>query len=307
MKHRKKLKPWAKVLVIILSALGIAILAFPFALSGYYLLAEAASEKDFCLLCLHKLKPVVAAELVSQEKPLVFFELLEQPKIEGIKVKLTYADGSSEIVRAYEQKRHTLPEAYTHEKGMRLDLWYNWDSLSRPERPLLAPGLNKIAMYCTDFFDVYAGEETEDVFCMVEVYAQTPEEYLAEHSPLLVTVTETEDGTLSLSTFEDGLLRLLAEESGTYTFQAEGDFIIHEWLCAGSGSISVLDYQLDDNHYSIPTLDVFAPRSFYSIYDYSAQLVANEPLYLRVHGPYIGRINDVRISKLTRAPEDITS
>ena len=295
MTHHTKMKRWKKALIAALIALGIAILAFPFSMIGYQLLAEVTAERDFCLVCLHKLKPIVSAELVSQEKPLAFFELLEQPKIEGIKVKLTYKNGRSRVVDAYDMKSHDLNHSYYHDKGMFFATRPYYTDPSQPAQPALEPGLQQIPMYCVDRRDCYYGDGP-DAFCMVEVYAQTPEEYLAEHSPPLVTATEIGGGTLSMKKYEKGLIKLLAKESGTYTFQVEGKFTLEEAYTAGSGTLAPTDYN-SCNRY-------FTDENKYSVYDYSVQLTANEPLYLRAYGPYSDYSGHLQITKLT--PEDIT-
>ena len=168
MKSRKKMKPWKKALIIV-----------PVFLAACFVLwvswIEMAERHNICRGCFHKVKPVVSAELVSQEKPLVFFELNEYPELEGIKVRLTHEDGSSEVVDAYWIKDHNVNGGFhTHRKGMALD----------SREPPMKPGLNRVAMYCVDFcynsgLDEliplngygfrYPNKEIELVSCMVEV------------------------------------------------------------------------------------------------------------------------------------------
>lgn len=77
----------------------------------------------------------------------MFYELLGQPKIEGVKVKLTYEDGSSEVVDAYEAQEHDASSdddfGSRHWKGMCFDTRGN-----DPERPMLEPGKHEIALFC---------------------------------------------------------------------------------------------------------------------------------------------------------------
>jgi len=123
-------------------------------------------------VCEHIVKPIVSAELVSQKKPLEVFQLMEEPEIWGIKVKLTYEDGSSEVVNAQKLKYHAYTRYgdYAHWKGMFFDTSI---------LPLLTPGINQVALYCVDTV-IYNEEvtlwelspnpeETGLAFCMVEV------------------------------------------------------------------------------------------------------------------------------------------
>ena len=154
-------------------------------------------------------------ELVSQEKPLVFYEPMEQPPVDGIKVKLNYADGSSKVVDASKLASivYGIGDIYTHYKGM-LFSTYTLHQLSNSfetEEPMLQPGPHRIAMYYVDdtlwwhelYYYAFAhnpekrvegiewGRGLNFAYCMVDVYAQTAEEYIAEHNPPFAIVTET--------------------------------------------------------------------------------------------------------------------
>jgi len=126
---------------------------------------------------------------------------------------------------------------------------------------------------------------------MVEVYAQTAEEYIAERKPPHTIVTEDSDGILSLKKNESGLIQLLAKEGGRYLLQIEGGCHINAKDYTGSGIL-------------IPgegfRREVISDTVYYynSVY---AQLNANEPLYLRVQA--FESINASLSISLTRVPE----
>ena len=265
---------------------------------GYY------PEHDFyapeATDCGHEVKSVASMELVSQKKPLVFFELLEFPKVEGIKVKLTYVDGSGEVVDAYDLRCCTYNSAWSngdagmeHNRGM--FIFY-------PEAFTLAPGRQQIAMFYVDhksswstdhgvgfirghfdslhpengYVDYYNRSDSpllDAAYCMVEVYAQTGDEYIAEHNLFYALVTESgggeapeqwrsEDGILA-----HGLVKLLAQESGTYRIEVESGSFYEKY--AGCGAFKCVAERPPNSEYYTET-------------GYYAKLNANEPLFLNV-------------------------
>ena len=223
----------------------------------------------------HEIKPVTSVELVSQKKPLAFFELMEQPQIEGVKVRINYEDGSSELVDAYELTDHgfsTGPEMwYTHWKGMLFAAYTvsEYYLFSETAEPFLQPGKHRIAMYYLDtnlYYDAFPTwtfahnpekikEDIEFPYCMVDVYAQTPEEYIAERNHPFVTITDSGKDTLPLGKGEKGLIKLQAKESGMYSLDIQGEYHLKEEV-VGSGKL------LSGGKY--------------------VQLNANKPMYLRV-------------------------
>jgi len=240
MKQRRKLKRWQKGLLIALIALVACVVLFPFAIFGLYVLAELEVHPFGCH---HRVNPVVSAELVSQE-PIVFFELVESPKIDGIKVRLTYEDGSSEIVDAYQSQSHGRFFRGTHEKGM---FFHDIGGIDR--MPQLEPGVNHIPLYCLDTAYFEDGDPHYDIHgdsqairarlahCMVEVCVQTGDEYIAEHSPPNITVTPSEAGTLAMQGRDRGIIRLLAQESGTYLLRLESEHRTFTVDYSGGGAL----------------------------------------------------------------------
>jgi hypothetical protein len=264
--------------------------------------------------CGHEVKPIASMELVSQEKPLVFFELMEEPKIEGVKVKLTYTDGSSEVVEAYDLKYCSYDSEWSsgdagmeHHRGM---------FFSFPEASALNPGRQQTAMFYVDlkrawstddglgfqwYFDSlhpenagedYYGfgslplEDTDVAYCMVEVYAQTGDEYIAEHKAKYTLVTESSGGKVTTQKGRDsyGLIKLLVQESGAYEIKAEEDNFPGVESYAGSGEYKYV-YEVSDN---------FSENHY-------VKLNANEPMFLRVWLYSIDGTN-MRVS-LTRVPD----
>ena len=218
----------------------------------------------------------------------MFYQLMEQPTIEGIKVKLIYEDGSSEVVDAYDSQTHfRFGTAQIHEKGM---FFYGLD-IHQLTRPALEPGFHQIPMYCADtLYAQYRDPESDPhaadfVSCMVEVYAQTGDEYLAQYEVNNVTVTPSEDVIFTpkgMGLEVKSLVKLLAEESGTYELKIEGGHcLFFDYLYTGSGAL--LEHEIRSN----------------SGYAY-AQLNANEPLFAPVY-PFEDNAT-LRIS-LTRLPE----
>jgi len=180
------MKAWKTALIIVPVAL---VVCAGLVYEGIMLFAwrsDAAAYLIYLRRCGHRVKPIVSAELVSQEEPIVFFDLREDPIIEGIKVKLTYEDGSSKTVDAYNAKEcYYITDmvggdvGIWHVKGMFFGpRWYWYSS----ERQTLEPGINHIAMFCVDEkyggdyagfltpnFDFYNPEEAGVAYCMVEV------------------------------------------------------------------------------------------------------------------------------------------
>jgi len=270
-----KKKPW-KIALIVLVTISIVLGLLWLSPMIFFVAQEMYGEK-----LVQNTKKVASVELVSQEKPLVFFELMEQPPIKGVKVKIAYKDGSSEVVNAYNVKIGHYDQ-YASYKGMYFETRTRHDN-SRTSEPLLEPGLHSIKMYyINDSYSLEYGYNDEDQpnlgYCMVEVYAQTAEEYIAERKPPHAIVTEDSSGELSLKKNESGLIQFLAEEGGTYRLKIESDFYLDFRNYMGSGSL----FQWEDGH-------------FY------AQLNANEPLYLRAQA--LERSGSLRIS-LTRVPEN---
>ena len=251
--------------------------------------------------CGHGVKTVVSAELVSQEKPFVFFQLMEEPKIEGIKVKLTYEDGSSEVVDAYYMKACSwaidpgCDAGIMHLRGMYIDTrFYGW-----PRRPALKPGKHEIALFCVDLkygwmadgdhhgpvFDSIHPEGLGIAYCMVEVYAQTGDEYISEHNLPFALVTESSGGDVTTQWEESkresvGLIKLLAEKSGTYEIKIDGGFVREEAYCGSGAFKNEYDYEnVKWVHY--------------------AQLNANEPMFLAVAASIISRVH----VSMTRVPD----
>ena len=238
--------------------------------------------------CGHEVKPIISAELVSQEKPLVFFELMEQPKMEGIKVRLTYKDGSSEVVDAYDLEMcswstdPSFDAGVHHLKGMCVNTWPIWPL----ERPALKPGKHQIAMFCVDGkywwntdesnsprFDSLNPEDVGVAYCMVEVYAQTGDEYIAEHNVPFALVTESDASDVPMLREENsyspnyGIVKLLAKESGTYAIVINDGSLGYENY---DGAVIIDSEKLASDNYSMSN-----PR-------YYAKLNANEPIFLRV-------------------------
>ena len=275
MKRRKKMKPWLIVLIVVF-----ALAALPFLLWSNL------------FGCHHKLNPVVSVELVSQEAPLVFYQLMEEPKIEGIRVRLTYADGSTEIVNAGDSQTHGrfgVARLDLHEKGMFFrDLGICW-----PDAPALEPGIHQIPMYCMDAvypqnFDPENDPHNGDfASCMVEVRALSGEEFFA--GPEVNHVTVTPGSEVVVSPKGEGLetkclLRLLAEESGTYELKIEGGpFLLFSYQYAGSGMLS----------------DGAKPKGDRC----NAHLNAGEPLFVPVY-PFMAVGSTPMHITLTRLPEE---
>jgi len=242
--------------------------------------AQPDAEYDPWEPCGHEVKPIISAELVGQEKPLVFFQLMEEPKIEGIKVRLTYEDNSSEVVDAYdiEMCRWYIDPGFDagmhHLKGMCINTQPIWPA----ERPALKPGKHQLAMFCVDGkywwntdesnsprFDSLSPEDVSVAYCMVEVYAQTGDEYIAEHNMPFALVTESNGGEVTKQWVSSdgimsyGLVKLLVEESGTYAIEVENGSI-HEYN--GFGGFKFVTRQ--------------------GRFDFYAKLNANEPMFLKV-------------------------
>ena len=305
MTRRKKMKPWKKALLITAIVLASAILAFPLTMIGYTLLMEAAAGLGYCLACKHRLNPPVSAELVSQDKPLVFFELMEElPKIEGIRVRLTYKDGKSEVVDAYDMDSHdTANHSRYHDIGM-----FYAPGLCQPHRPPLEPGLRQIPLYCVDRIGYYGPGYPSDAFCMVEVYAQTPEEYLAEHDTPFVTVTESSEGTAFLEQYGDCLAKLLVEESGTYALTIDGACAFDESAYIGGGVLfhglhrtETADYDPGASLERMRNPD-YEPVQETEYVCYYARLNAGEPMFLHILGTWDEGGSNLRAS-MERLPE----
>ena len=262
----------------------------------------------YCTKCKNNVKGIVSAELVSQEKPLVFYDLMERPKIEGVKVKLTYNDGSSETVDAYEAMEHysnvkSSIYGYQHRKGMFFDIGiFQGTGAFRPKQTPLPPGLNRIAMYCVDaafgseesHWELSRNPEETGVdgglaYCMVEVYAQTAQEYMAENKPSFAAVTETNDAKLSLKRGESGLIQLSAKENGMYLLQIDGDYRFNKQEYDGSGVFIIGRPYTNEKDRSN------------SYYDYYVRLNPNEPMYVQVKA-LKDRKASLRAS-MTRLPE----
>ncbi len=248
--------------------------------------------------------PVVSVELVSQEKPLVFYELMEQPQIEGIKVKLTREDGSSEVVDAYDL------EKYYNDPDSDLEYWEGMffvtgigsvNGIVRPKQQLLEPGIHRVAMYCVANsyqFDEPSNwnlrrnpEETEEdvdlPYCMVEVYAQTLEEYLEKSKPPTATATDAKEGSLKLKKGESGIVQLSVRESGTYMLHIDGNYSLNVDVVTGSGVMFEGESHRNGNNY---------------YFDYYAQLAANKPMYVRIDLAHDKSSASLKIT-LTRIPE----
>jgi len=296
-----KKKPRKKALIVVLAALVIC-LGFVFLLpctrdviSDIWYKIEVGPRLDT--------KPIVSAELVSQAKPLAFYDLMERPKIEGIKVKLTYEDGSSKVVDAYEAQEK-FSGRFAYRKGMFFDIGiFHGTGAFRPKQTPLPPGLNRIAMYCVDaaLYDEESdwelsrnpeetGVDGGFAYCMIEVYAQTAEEYMAEQKPSFVAVTEFNDGKLSLEKGESGLIQLSAKESGMYLLQIDGDYLFNNQEYDGSGVL----FSGGSRGSVESDIAIF-------ICDYYVQLNANESMYVQVKA-LDDRKASLRIS-MTRMPE----
>ena len=284
MKRRKKLKRWQKGLIITLITLVACVAISPFAFYGLWVLAE---EEIHLFGCRHKINSVVSVELVSQEAPLVFYQLMEKPKIEGIKVKLTYEDGSTELVDAYDSRTHyAFGKGKTHEQGM----FFHQIDMYQPLRPALEPGVHLVPMYCADIVYTYMNDpgfadEIDLAYCMVEVYAQTGDEYLAESNVPRTTVTPGGEGTLDLEGDNwRGLVRFLAEESGVYLFTFDGDcfYFAHEYTGSGAVFEGNLGFRKEGGY---------------------VQLNANEPVFVPFYRRWFADSASLRIT-LTRIPDD---
>ena len=259
-----------------------------------------SAEDDFpAFECNHTIKHVASAELVSQEKPLTFFPLLEDPAIEGIQVKLTYADGSAEVVDAYEFEHDTVFEGAdilgddasgdagtSHWRGMCI-------SLGNSGKLSLKPGLNKVALFCFDLkydweadgtdyspqFDslhpdkvrIVDFEESGYAYCMVDVYVQTLEEYAAEHGVQYTTLTE-DMGEKQFSAGRDNILQVTASDSGVYAIEMNGHFAdrIYETGYLGDGVLNTTPYYPDETDKTKAI--------------YYAKLNANEPICFLLYG-----------------------
>ena len=268
-------KPWKKALIALVTIP--VILGLLWLLSMIYYGAQEMYGKKL----MQTTKKIASVELINQKKPLVFFELMEQPPIKGVKVKITYEDGGSKVVNAYNVKSCHYDE-YASYKGMYFKTRTRHDN-SRSFEPFLEPGLHSIEMYyINDTYNLHEDFYNENPpnigYCMVEVYAQTAEEYIAERKPPVTTVTESREGKLSLRKGKRCLVKLLAKESGTYLLQVGGDCRLDTEVYTGSGSL------------------------FYGEDGCYAQLNANEPLYLRVEA--MGRGHSSLQASLTRVPED---
>jgi len=148
-------------------------------------------------------------------------------------------------------------------------------------------------------------EEPGYAHCMVEVYAQTGDEYLAGHDLPSTTVTPSEDGTLALKGDEwRGLVRLLAEESGVYAFTIEGGcfFFTHEYT--GSGAVFEGEYHTPESLTDVPSIgpDFSAWMDEFYQNGYYARLKANEPVFVPIYLSWPEKSASVRIS-LARLPE----
>jgi len=256
--------------------------------------------------CGHDVKPIASAELVSQEKPLAFFQLMEEPKIEGIKVRLTYGDGSSEVVDAYDMERCSwstdpgFDAGVDHLKGMCFNTLLYW-----PERQVLPPGKQQIAMFCVDGkywwntdesnspgFDSLNPEGVGVAYCMVEVYAQTGDEYIAEHNVPYALVTESSDGDMPPALWDEnsrdqyGIVKLLAKESGIYAIVISDGSLGYE---SYGGAIKLDTVKLANDGYNMSNLR------------YYAKLNANEPMFLKVGFSFYSV--PVHVSSLTCVPD----
>ena len=265
-----KKKPW-KIVLIFLVAITVVLGLLWLSPRIYYVAQNKYGDK-----LVQTTKKIASVELVSQERPLVFFEQMEKPPIEGLKVKINYEDSSSEVVDAYEMNTRKFQTSYNpsslHYKGMFFAT--NTFSPFRTSEFLLEPGLHSIVMYYIDYsYDLdYDGEwefahnpEEIDVgssvnfgYCMVDVYVQTAEEYIAERKPPLARVTESNEGRLSLKKDESGLIQFLAKESGKYLLQIEGEYRLNVRDYTRSGAL------------------------FFEEGNFCAQLNANEPIYIGV-------------------------
>ena len=288
MKQHKKMKP-SEIAALVVIILAVCVALSPFAMFGLYVLGESETH---LFGCHHRLNPVVSAELVSQEAPLAFFELMEQPTIAGIKVRLTYEDGSSEVVDAYQSKEHyRFGVGHTHEVGMYFQDFSDFGSS-------LEPGVHLVPMYCVDIVYSYRDDPRFDdkpdlAHCLVEVYAQTGDEYLAANDVPHTTVTPSEDGILALEEWRDGIIRFLAEEDGTYeiTIDSHCTFSALEYTGNGlmfkglEGVLDGMDFVGIDLSALMEGLgDIFGtlPQKTegQSIY---ARLNAGEPLFLKAY------------------------
>jgi len=285
MKQRKKMNPWKIIALILLLCVRLYFI-WAFVMLGLMALDESEVH---IIGCRHEPSPIVSAELVSQEKPLVFYQLLEEPTIEGIKVKLTYDDGRSEVVDAYQSKSHArFGVGKTHETGM----FFHGPDIYQPMRPALEPGVHQIPMYCADtvygrehdpHYD-HTGGPYDYAHCMVEVYAQTGDEYLAENDVPHMTVTPGGEGTLALEGDDwRGLVKFLAEESGTYAFTFDGDCRYSTSDYTGSGAVfeGSLGSRKEGGY---------------------VRLNANEPVFVPFYRSWPADSATLRIS-LTRTPE----
>ena len=202
-----KKKPWKIALIVFLSLVLLAGLGLLFLF--LVTLDPGVFTGDTKLFYRPKIKELASMELVSQEKPLVFYEPMEQPPLEGVKVKLNYADGNSEVMDAIK-----MAGTHYYEGGFVMSHWKGvffatstLDQLSGPfetweDFTMLPPGPHRIAMYYVDDTSWYEtdpyfffhnpdekapgrdwGRKLNFAYCMVDVYAQTEEEYLAEHNP----------------------------------------------------------------------------------------------------------------------------
>ena len=301
MRGRRKMKTWKTALIIVPIALVVCVGLF-------FLLCGTPGEPDRhdIVGCGQEPKPIVSAELVSQEKPLVFFQLMEEPKIEGIKVKLTYEDGSSEVVDAYDMETCTFNYEWSsgdagmhHLKGMCFNTRFTtWNRI----RPALKPGKHQIALFYVDdtypwstdliedpAFDSLNPEDVGVAYCMVEVYAQTGDEYIAAHKAKYTLVTESKDGKLKTHMGTDGLdsyglVKLLAKGSGTFEIKiGDGGNLIESYCGSGEYKYVFDSADLTENSY--------------------VKLNANEPMFLRawtyssIGGPALN-------VSMTRVPDD---
>jgi len=194
MKTRGKMKAWQKALMIVPVALVVCAMLAYLCIDFFAWSSPAAVYLEYLRECGHKPRAIVSAELVSQEEPIIFSSLYGEPEINGVKVRLTYEDDSSRVVKAYYAKNcaysnrvqgRTIDPNWCllHVRGMLFGLgWYSPYKGYPPERPPLEPGIHQIAMFCVDAlyscdddgfngpkFDVHNPEDAGVAYCLVEV------------------------------------------------------------------------------------------------------------------------------------------
>lgn len=130
-------------------------------------------------------------------------------------------------------------------------------------------------------------KDTDMAYCMVDVYAQTGDEYIAEHKAPFALVTESSGGDVTEHWVQDGrisygILKLLVKESGAYAFDLEHGSI-------GSSAVKLDLEKLAENDF-----DDSRPS-------YYAKLNANEPMFVGVCLQFSDM--PAQVSSLKRVPD----